>query len=221
MRGWRGASERKGPLVRGWRLPSTWPAPQVRGRDPKCVAAGRMALMRVFHGGHAAVSEPRIIVGRHTKDFGPGFYCTILRQQAERRARRYDTPVVSAYDVRLDDALDNLEFAEMTDGWLDFVAACRNGSAHGHDIVIGAMASDQVYNYVADCLDAVPSRWDIGKVHKRLVLAVAEWRGVDVVDALMEVYGSFIAGKIDDYNSSFYCENPSYIFESYRAGRPL
>ena len=112
-----------------------------------------MARMRVFHGGCQPVPEPRVIVGRHAKDFGNGFYCTILREQAERWARRYETPTVSTYDVRLDDRLDILEFEEMTDEWLDFIASCRNGKPHDYDIVIGAMANDQIYNFVADFID--------------------------------------------------------------------
>ena len=109
--------------------------------------------MRVFHGSYMVVDKPRINVGRHTKDFGNGFYCTILREQALRWARRFDTPIVNAYDVRLDDELDILEFDEMTEEWLDFIIACRAGAAHGHDIVIGAMANDQIYNYVSDYID--------------------------------------------------------------------
>ena len=38
---------------------------------------------------------------------------------------------------------------------------------------------------------------------------------------LADVYHSFISAKIDDYNSSVYYENPSYLFESYRDGKVL
>lgn len=44
---------------------------------------------------------------------------------------------------------------------------------------------------------------------------------VVVVDALIEVYRSFISDKIDDYNSSVYYENPSYIFESFIQNKML
>ena len=47
-------------------------------------------------------------------------------------------------------SLDILEFKEMTDEWLDFIIDCRSGKPHDHDIVIGAMADDQIYNYVSD-----------------------------------------------------------------------
>lgn len=43
-----------------------------------------------------------------------------------------------------------LEFNEMTEEWLDFIVACRSGEAHDYDIVIGAMADDQIYAYVSD-----------------------------------------------------------------------
>ena len=117
-----------------------------------------MAKMRVFHGGYMPVDEPRIIVGRYTKDFGPGFYCTTIREQAQRWAKRYPTPIVSSYEVRFDESLDILEFKDMTEDWLDFIVACRNGKPHGHDIVIGAMANDQVYNYISDYLEGSLTR---------------------------------------------------------------
>ena len=50
---------------------------------------------------------------------------------------------------------------------------------------------------------------------------VAENEKISVIDALMEVYNSFISQKIDDYNSSVYYENPSYIFESYKEKKML
>lgn len=58
-----------------------------------------MGKMTVYHGSYTSVKDPRIITGRNTKDFGTGFYCTIIREQAERWARRYDTPVVNTYTV--------------------------------------------------------------------------------------------------------------------------
>ena len=65
------------------------------------------------------------------------------------------------------------------------------------------------FDNVGECKYAIPSHWDIGKVYKRLIKSVAREKNIDVVDALMEVYRSFISAKIDDYNSSVYYENPS------------
>ena len=62
---------------------------------------------------------------------------------------------------------------------------------------------------------AVPSHWDIGKVYKRLILGIAEAEQTDVITALFSAYHSFVTEKIEDYNSSFYYENPQYILNSY------
>lgn len=117
-----------------------------------------MGIMTVYHGGYIPVENPRIIVGKNTKDFGAGFYCTIIREQAERWAKRYETPVISTYTVRMDTSLKILEFKEMTEEWLDFIIACRHGEIHDYDIVIGAMANDQIYNFIADYIDGVITR---------------------------------------------------------------
>lgn len=114
-----------------------------------------MALMTVYHGGYQAVERPEI---KYTKDFGNGFYCTIIKEQAQRWARRYTSKIVSVYDVRLISGLRILEFKEMSDDWLDFIADCRSGKTHDYDIVIGAMADDQIYSYVADYIEGSITR---------------------------------------------------------------
>lgn len=117
-----------------------------------------MAMMTVYHGGYQAVEKPEIRIGRNTKDFGNGFYCTIIKEQAERWARRYPAKIVSIYDVRFQEGLNIKEFQNMTEEWLDFIVACRSGKDHTYDIVIGAMADDQIYNYVSDYIGGVITR---------------------------------------------------------------
>jgi hypothetical protein len=122
--------------------------------------------MELYHGSYTNVKKPHMLKGQYTKDFGTGFYCTIMRQQAERWAGKFDTPFVNVYDYTLKDGLQVLEFKEMTDEWLDFVVACRNGQMHNYDIVIGAMADDQIYNYVADFIRGTITReqfWALAK----------------------------------------------------------
>ena len=77
------------------------------------------------------------------------------------------------------------------------------------------------FDNVLKCKYSVPTHFDIAKVYKRLILAAADEEKLDLAEALEQVYGSEIAGKIDDYNSSMYYENPDYIFKSYQAGYPL
>ena len=48
-----------------------------------------MGMMTVYHGGYKPVKKPEIRVGRNTKDFGNGFYCTVIKEQAQRWANRW------------------------------------------------------------------------------------------------------------------------------------
>ena len=50
--------------------------------------------MKVYHGGYCSVENPRILKSAFAKDFGTGFYCTELEDQAVRWAKRYDTASV-------------------------------------------------------------------------------------------------------------------------------
>lgn len=125
-----------------------------------------MGKMTVYHGSYTTVDHPKIIEGKNTKDFGIGFYCTIIREQAERWAKRYNNPIINTYTVRMDTKLNILEFNEMSEEWLDFIIDCRHGKPHNYDIVIGAMANDQIYNYIADYIEGVITReqfWSLAK----------------------------------------------------------
>lgn len=152
-----------------------------------------MAKMTVYHGGYQAVEKPEIREGRNTKDFGVGFYCTIIKEQAQRWARRYNTKVVSIYEVRMNSGLKIKDFKEMTEEWLDFIIDCRSGKSHDYDIVIGAMADDQIYNFISDYMDGVITReqfWALAKfkypTHQinfcsKEALKCLEYRGFEVV----------------------------------------
>lgn len=125
-----------------------------------------MGKMTVYHGSYTIIKTPNIVIGKNTKDFGPGFYCTIIREQAERWARRYDKGIVNTYTVRMDSSLKILEFKEMTEEWLDFIIDCRRGKTHDYNIVIGAMADDQIYNFISDFMDGILTRdqfWILAK----------------------------------------------------------
>ena len=122
--------------------------------------------MKVYHGGYMVVEMPQILKTRFPKDFGRGFCCTELENQAIRWANRYDTAVVSVYEYTPDESIKTLVFKEMTEEWLDFVVSCRSGGKHQEDIVIGAMANDQIFNYISDYIDGVLTReqfWILAK----------------------------------------------------------
>ena len=125
--------------------------------------------MKVYHGSSVAVSVPEIRRGRFSKDFGEGFYCTTLLEQAKRWASRKKPSVVSVYEYLPSEGLKVLEFTEMTDEWLDFIVNCRRGTSHDYDIVIGAMANDQVFNYINDYVDGILTKeqfWVLAKFKK-------------------------------------------------------
>lgn len=120
----------------------------------------------IYHGSDTIIKNPKILTGLNTKDFGNGFYCTIIKEQSERWAKRFDTPIINSYSLVLNTELDILEFKSLTDEWLNFIVACRSGKKHNHDIVIGAMANDQIYNYVSDFITGIISReqfWSLAK----------------------------------------------------------
>jgi hypothetical protein len=78
------------------------------------------------------------------------------------------------------------------------------------------------FDNVSTAKYTLPTIWDIGKVYKRLIIAIAENRNDhSPIDILIEVYNSWISRKIEDFNSSLYYENPDYIFQSYLAGDVL
>lgn len=125
--------------------------------------------MKVYHGSSVAVNVPEIRRGRFSKDFGDGFYCTTLLEQAQRWASRKKPSVVSLYEYLPSEGLKVLEFTEMTDDWLDFIVNCRRGASHDYDIVIGAMANDQVFNYINDYVDGILTKeqfWVLAKFKK-------------------------------------------------------
>ena len=54
----------------------------------------------------------------------------------------------------------------MTDEWLDFVVAYRQGTKHDYDMVEGPMADDTIWNYVDDFTCGEISRtafWELVK----------------------------------------------------------
>lgn len=125
-----------------------------------------MSKQVIYHGSYCKIEEPKIIEGKYKKDFGIGFYCTILEEQAQKWAQKYETPIINKYEYNENQKLKIKEFTLMTEEWLDFIINCRSGKKHGFDIVIGAMADDQVYNYITDLLDGTITReafWELAK----------------------------------------------------------
>lgn len=125
-----------------------------------------MSKQIIYHGSYCKVDTPKILLGKYTKDFGTVFYCTILEEQAEKLAKKYDTSIINQYEYNENPNLKIKNFTVMTEEWLDFIIDCRSEKKHNFDIVIGAMADDQVYNYITDLISGSITReafWELAK----------------------------------------------------------
>lgn len=121
----------------------------------------------IYHGSNSIVSNPKILTNGYYKDFGFGFYCTNIKNQAVRWAlAKRGKHIVNEFEYKIADGLKVLSFENMTDEWLDFVTNCRRGITHSYDIVEGAMADDTIWNYIEDFTSGKISRaafWELVK----------------------------------------------------------
>ena len=78
-----------------------------------------------------------------------------------------------------------------------------------------------IFDNIANAKYSIPTHWDIGKVYKRLIVEVSKKENKSLIDALAEVYNSWLSRKIEDFNSSVYYESPAYLFQSYLKGENL
>lgn len=81
-----------------------------------------------------------------------------------------------------------------------------------HDIKTGSYDNTKNLGEVA-----IPTFWDIGKVYSRMIYTLSA-DNTELIQTLISVYTSWIAAKIDNYRSSMYYENNSYLTSSFIAG---
>ncbi len=86
------------------------------------------------------------------------------------------------------------------------------------DLVEKYKIEEGVFDNILNAKYSIPTHWDIGKVYKRLIIAVSKNENKSVIEALVEVYNSWLSRKIEDFNSSIYYESPEYLFHSYLIG---
>ena len=137
----------------------------------------------LFHGSTLVVEKPLVDYGRPELDFGPGFYLTHDREQAERWAQtkagrmRGGQAILNIY--RFDEkafseqlAYQRLVFADYNQEWLDFIADSRKGHAPWQDLdwIEGGVANDSVISTVDAYVDGfISAEQAIGQlVHERL-----------------------------------------------------
>ncbi len=149
--------------------------------------------------------------GRENQKENDLFFVCSLIDYIGRRTKNYRSTVVNA--------LGKKELQHIYD-YAD-VYHCENIDKVSDELIKKHQITEGNFDNVANARYSVPSHWDIGKVYQRLILDVAHATESGVIDTLIAVYNSWINRKIDNYNSSMYYENPSYLFESYKAGTVL
>ncbi len=119
--------------------------------------------MIVYHGSGIEVVNPNISFSREGLDFGKGFYLTPFLEQAESWALRFKKStgigVVSSYELD-EKLLRNVKhFNAYDEEWIDFIIACRRRQPHKkYDVIIGGVASDNVFNTIELLMDDLISK---------------------------------------------------------------
>lgn len=110
--------------------------------------------MEVYHASTVIVERPDTSHSRSYLDFGPGFYVTTMKDQAQkygaRFTRRGKTAILNIYELNYEsENWQVLKFEKYDEAWLDFVTECRAGRVIGSfDIIIGGIANDKVFRTV-------------------------------------------------------------------------
>lgn len=109
--------------------------------------------MILYHGSDIEVKNPKIIDSEKGRDFGPAFYLTPIKEQAERMAKRKQKinkskqAFVSVFEWDEDKTnLKYKEYKKADEEWLEMIIKCRTDAKykHNYDIVEGKIADDSV-----------------------------------------------------------------------------
>ncbi|MDR2859443.1 MAG: hypothetical protein LBV64_03495 [Mediterranea sp.] len=151
------------------------------------------------------------MIGREKKEYNDLFFVCSLIEYIARRTKNLRDIVVNA--------IGKEKFEHIYE--LADVYHSENIDKITDEIIQKYQIPVSTFDNVADCQYSIPTHWDIGKVYKRLIIDVCNNQSKKPIDALIEVYNSWLSRKIEDYNSSAYYENPSYLYESYIEGKML
>ena len=139
--------------------------------------------MKLYHGSHIEVKNPKILTSSRVGDFGRGFYTTSSFEQARRwaqiRAMQEDLSagVVTVFDLPdqlfVHPELQIKSFENADEVWLDFVLANRKDVdfEHEFDLVRGPVANDRVYVCLNMLEDGLADRETVIKKLKTYILA--------------------------------------------------
>jgi siroheme synthase (precorrin-2 oxidase/ferrochelatase) len=149
--------------------------------------------------------------GREDKNGNNLFFLCSLIEYIGRKTKNHRSVVVNALGrERLQHIFD-----------LADVYHSENMDKIAYDLIKRYKIEEKTFDNIANAQFSIPTHWDIGKVYKRLIIAVSTKQNKALVDALIEVYNSWLSRKIEDFNSSVYYESPEYLYQSYLSGDVL
>lgn len=136
------------------------------------------------------------------------FYVCSLIEYTGRKTKNHRGDIVAAMD---DECLKHqLEYADVNHS-LPFERV-------SDELIVECGIKNGDFDTISGCKYTIPSHTDIGRVYATLSLDSGE---TDAVKSIRNVFGSFISDEISDFANGVYYENPSYLRESYKAGRLL
>lgn len=92
----------------------------------------------LYHGSNQLIEFPRFAVSRKIRDFSWGFYCTVSKENARKKAARYGKKgVINEYVYTPDKDLKILRFNAPDEEWARFIAQCSLDLPISWDMVIG------------------------------------------------------------------------------------
>lgn len=138
--------------------------------------------MRLYHGSDVEVRDIDLSRSLMFKDFGPGFYVSADRVQAENFAKykadrprsMTKTPVVSTFEMDdaclSDGSLRIKRFERYSEEWIDFIDEYRASRDTDFDLVIGPIANDDVRTSFA--------QYQMGEMTKAELLEALKYKKV-------------------------------------------
>ncbi|CBK76443.1 hypothetical protein CLS_06610 [[Clostridium] cf. saccharolyticum K10] len=110
----------------------------------------------LYHGSNIAFDKIDLGKSHNRRDFGRGFYCTVLESQAEEWAKRLylrshkGGRYVYRYLFRQTEDLKIKHFTALDREWLEFIKENRTkgGIQHSYDVVVGPVADDNTMETV-------------------------------------------------------------------------
>lgn len=125
--------------------------------------------MLLYHGSFVEIKDPGIVATDKGRDFGPAFYLTPIKDQAERMAKRKqkimkcNKAFVTVFEWDEDKESIAYKCFDKPDlEWLNMIVKCRSDGKyiHGFDIVEGKIADDSVGETILFVMDGVITKED-------------------------------------------------------------